>query len=186
MVEIDRDDFQQDRIKECPLSARRTQGLWGNETCRCAGIGDGDVYGTEVYMERSGICNAAVHAGVIGQRGGVVTYAMRFGRDNYEGSTQNGVTSQDYGGWSKSFTFPFWANRADADIQRCPTDADAMTDRREDLTSRCSGNATPSGNVYRTGVYYRERDLPSRAPCRPYRPRRRGRGDQNPRRSRRL
>lgn len=159
LPEVSRPDFSDERIRRCPMTARRTEGLWGSETCRCSGLSEGPVYGTDVYMEGSRICSAAVHAGVIGQRGGVVTYAMRFGRDKYEGSTRNGVTSKNYDRWTKSFTFPLWANRPDRDVQRCPTDADAMTDRRESLTCRCSANATQSGEVWGTGAYTTDSEI---------------------------
>jgi LCCL domain len=66
----------------------------------------GDVWGTDVYTDDSSICTAAVQAGLI-QRvaGGRVSVRIEPGRDKYEGSTRNGVTSDDYGSWKGSFSF---------------------------------------------------------------------------------
>jgi hypothetical protein len=62
------------------------------------------VWGTTFYTDDSSICTAAVHRGAITfEAGGTVTFEMQPGQDSYEGSTQNGVTSLDYGTWAGSF-----------------------------------------------------------------------------------
>lgn len=66
----------------------------------------GSIWGTDVYTDDSSVCTAAVHAGLITiQSGGAVTIEIRPGEDSYDGSEQNGVTSNDYGAWGGSFIF---------------------------------------------------------------------------------
>jgi hypothetical protein len=53
----------------------------------------GVVKGVGFYSWESSICSAAVHAGLITNRGGKVMIEMRPGREKYEGGASNGVTS---------------------------------------------------------------------------------------------
>jgi hypothetical protein len=65
------------------------------------------VWGTETYTDDSSVCSAAVHAGIINPiEGGRVVIEIAPGELTYEGTEANGVTSQDYGSWDGSFTFP--------------------------------------------------------------------------------
>ena len=69
-----------------------------------AGGSFGTVWGTGTYTSDSSICTAAVHFGWIQQAtGGQVDYRTVPGLNSYDGSAQNGVTSQPYGSWSLSF-----------------------------------------------------------------------------------
>jgi hypothetical protein len=70
-----------------------------------AGGSPGDVYGTDVYTDDSLVCPAAVHAGVIGFGGGVVTLAIAPGASAYRSSSRNGITSRPFGAWQGSFSF---------------------------------------------------------------------------------
>lgn len=64
----------------------------------------GNLWGTDTYTDDSSVCTAAVHAGAITlDDGGEVTFTVLPGQDSYQGSTANGVTSQDYGTWGASF-----------------------------------------------------------------------------------
>jgi len=64
----------------------------------------GNVWGTDTYTADSSICNAAVHAGKFSRaEGGAVTIELQPGKPSYQGTTRNGVTSQDYGQYSRSF-----------------------------------------------------------------------------------
>ena len=66
----------------------------------------GSVWGTGIYTDDSSVCNAAVHAGAISHsEGGWVTVVIADGQEAYRGSTANGVTSQDYPSWGRSYTF---------------------------------------------------------------------------------
>lgn len=76
-------------------------------TFRCGPNGPNkSVWGTGIYTDDSSICRAAVHQGFITiQSGGIVTIEIRPGLKSYAGSTQNGVTSKNWGSWSGSFVF---------------------------------------------------------------------------------
>lgn len=55
-----------------------------------------NLYGTDLYSDDSGICVAALHAGVITQAsGGAVTILINNSPGSFKGSTRNGVTSKD-------------------------------------------------------------------------------------------
>jgi LCCL domain len=77
-------------------------------TLACSAGGNaGSVWGTGTYTDDSSICTAAVHAGLITvAAGGAVTIQIAPGKDAYQGTTANGVTSSSYGTFSGSFTFP--------------------------------------------------------------------------------
>ncbi|MDB5356973.1 MAG: blaR1 2 [Phycisphaerales bacterium] len=68
------------------------------------GSTDGSIWGDLRYTDDSALATAAVHAGILqpGQRG-VVRVTMLAGRDHYEGTTRNGVTSASYGPWPGSY-----------------------------------------------------------------------------------
>ena len=65
----------------------------------------GTVWGTDVYTDDSSICEAAVHAGVIGRDGGTVHYERLGAQQSFRGSLRNGVQSLDYAAWPGSFRF---------------------------------------------------------------------------------
>ena len=70
------------------------------------GTTSGRLWGTGIYTDDSSIALAAVHAGLITpQRGGTVTIEILPGRNSYQGSSRNGVTSNGYGSWHGSFRF---------------------------------------------------------------------------------
>lgn len=71
----------------------------------CPANCDATVWGTDIYTDDSSICTAAVHAGVIPASGGAVTFTVVAGQDSYTGTTQNGVTTSNYGSWGGSFSF---------------------------------------------------------------------------------
>jgi LCCL domain len=74
-------------------------------TCPQGGT-PGRVWGTDVYTDDSSLCTAAVHAGQITLAGGgTVVIEMLAGQGAYAGSTRNGVTTLEYGGWPGSFRF---------------------------------------------------------------------------------
>jgi hypothetical protein len=65
----------------------------------------GNVWGTDIYTDDSSICEAAVHAGVIGREGGMVHYERLGAQQSFRGSVRNGVSSLDYAAWPGSFRF---------------------------------------------------------------------------------
>ena len=63
-----------------------------------------NVWGTDTYTVDSSVCTAAVHSGKITlANGGAVTIEMRPGQLSYQGSTRNGVKTNDYGNYGSSF-----------------------------------------------------------------------------------
>jgi hypothetical protein len=72
---------------------------------KCPSSGrEGPVWGTDIYTIDSSICNAAVHAGKLTmESGGSVTIEMRPGESAYKGSTRNGIKTNDYGAYGRSF-----------------------------------------------------------------------------------
>ena len=64
----------------------------------------GSIWGTGAYTSDSSLTAAAVHAGVLenGQTGPVMILIAP-GQDSYEGSTQHGVTSNNWGNYYESF-----------------------------------------------------------------------------------
>ena len=69
------------------------------------GRNSGSAWGSEVYTYDSDLGTAAVHAGVlkVGQRG-LVKVTMHKSPDAHRGSTQNGVTTSNWGSFSASYT----------------------------------------------------------------------------------
>jgi hypothetical protein len=115
----------------------------------------GTVYGTDVYMDSSPICPAAIHAGVLkaGQTG-VVTVVVGSGVESFKGSVRNGVTSHSYGRYRYSYTFArdgeagtvTW--RTTWNWNERPT-ADVATP----ITLSCPAGGTIDGLIYGTGIY---------------------------------
>jgi len=69
-----------------------------------AGGKENYVWGSDVYTADSSICTAAVHAGLITfERGGTVTIELRPGQSSYQGTSRNGVKSNQYGPYPRSF-----------------------------------------------------------------------------------
>jgi hypothetical protein len=92
----------------CPRTLAINRDLPTPFQCTC-GPGSatlsGAVWGTDIYTDDSTLCLAAVHAGVIGPDGGLVTVRRSEGRPLYLGSARNGVTSNDYGSYVASIRF---------------------------------------------------------------------------------
>ncbi len=62
------------------------------------------IWGSDIYTADSSVCTAAVHAGVITlESGGVVTLEFRPGRQIYGSVARNGITSNTYGEYRRSF-----------------------------------------------------------------------------------
>jgi LCCL domain len=133
----------------CPDNMTAYRGTGEVVTCQCdTSAMTGTVWGTDTYTDDSSVCAAALHAGAVSDVGGLLTVIAFEGLDSYQGSTQNGISSQDYGSWSGSFYFEMYAEVAEA----CPYN---MTDLRgtSDLrTCQCAPD-TMSGSVWGSGPY---------------------------------
>ena len=65
---------------------------------------ESSVWGTDIYTLDSSICNAAVHARKLTlESGGPVTIELRPGESSYKGTTRNGIRTNNYGKYGKSF-----------------------------------------------------------------------------------
>ena len=63
-------------------------------------------WGTRVYTTNSGICTAAVHAGMVNpKKGGKITIKLIKGKKFYKGSNKNKVKSKDHTATKMSFIF---------------------------------------------------------------------------------
>jgi hypothetical protein len=64
-----------------------------------------DIAGTDDYTSNSPVCVAAIHAGMISERGGQTTVMLEPGRPAYRGSKRNGVQTHDWGAYRGSYRF---------------------------------------------------------------------------------
>src|SRR5262249_34260727 len=67
-------------------------------------VGAGTVWGTDIYTDDSALASVVVHAGVLknGERGAVKVTVLP-GEQSYQGSTRNGVTTNNYNQWDGSY-----------------------------------------------------------------------------------
>lgn len=71
---------------------------------KVTGATTGSVWGSGVYTDDSSLATAAVHAGVLkAGETGIVKVTILEGRESYDGSTENDVTTSGYGQFSGSF-----------------------------------------------------------------------------------
>lgn len=124
----------------------------------CTPGGEADtVWGAGTYTDDSSICTAAVQSGLITfAKGGEVTYEIGPGKDSFDGGVANGVTSQPYGSWEGSFTFPD-APPGTVEIAAGPESwnrnlADRQGQDGTRVTVVCSPNGT-AGSVWGSGPY---------------------------------
>ncbi len=77
-------------------------------TVVCSANGSlGSVYGSGPFTDDSSICTAAVFKGLMTvAQGGTVLIQIAQGYAKYTAGTANGVTTNAYGAWSGSYTFP--------------------------------------------------------------------------------
>ncbi|PTW97677.1 LCCL domain-containing protein [Pararhodobacter aggregans] len=128
-------------------------------TFTVTGATSGSVWGSGVYTDDSSVAAAAVHAGVIrpGETAPVEVTVLP-GQQSYNGSTQNGVQSSNYGSWSGSYSFPAAAPAAMAD----PGNLTSYRDRvGQTLTFLLTGST--SGSVWGSGPYTDDSSLATAA-----------------------
>ncbi|HYO72188.1 MAG TPA: LCCL domain-containing protein [Archangium sp.] len=99
---------RQETVTACPLTMS-DYATAQTITCSCSAEATaGGMWGTDAYTSDSSVCGAAVHAGRITTAGGTVTVTVTAydnGRNNYVGSTRNGITSTAWGAYGRSFYF---------------------------------------------------------------------------------
>jgi hypothetical protein len=120
----------------CPSTLNLNQGIWG----------------TDIYLDESAICKAAVHAGVL-TRGttGQVTIVMGTGANAFEGTSRNGVTSLGYGPWGS--TYSFVSNSQAGQIDWYTSYSQAPDDFHAPITVACPPKGTAESGLWGTDVY---------------------------------
>ncbi|MBK9483469.1 MAG: hypothetical protein IPO02_16155 [Bacteroidetes bacterium] len=109
-------------VAEAPAIMKDLRGNNGTTyTYVITGTSDGSVWGGAdgVYTDDSKLSTAAVHAGIlkVGESASVKVTVLQ-GQEAYKGSTQNGITSNNYGPWQGSFSF---GNISKPSISNAPT-----------------------------------------------------------------
>ncbi|HEX3476140.1 MAG TPA: LCCL domain-containing protein [Kofleriaceae bacterium] len=92
----------------CSFTGRDIKGEPGSRhplACPARCKKDVPVWGTDVYTAGTPVCAAAIHAGMISERGGETTLVLESARPAFRGSKRNGITSQDWGKDDVSFRF---------------------------------------------------------------------------------
>lgn len=142
------------QAEPCPVRLSINRELPTPFTCLCSAqaIHEGAVWGTDIYTDDSGLCRAALHAGVIPAVGGEVTVMREVGRPLYIGSRRNGIQSSDYGAYSDSIRFVGTAQPA-AGPEACPTRLSINRDLPTPFTCVCSAQAMQEGAVWGTDTY---------------------------------
>ena len=155
---------------QCPDNFVAFRGVSAPLSCTCPAdaTGIGYVEGMDVYAEDSGICQAAVHAGVITAKGGNVTVMPMPGQRTYAGVTRNGISSSNGGASDGSFSFAAAAAAAPpaaaskpapvpasspATASQCPDNFVAFRGTDAPLTCGCPEAATGIGYVEGMDVY---------------------------------
>lgn len=122
----------------------------GSTVCQCTGQEAGSVWGSGPYTADSDLCVAARHAGVIGAGGGVVSAHGLDGQSSYQGSTQNGVRTSDWGSYGASFHF---ASQDAAGGEACGRFPGG------DAAYSCACSGSEAGSVWGSGPYTSDSDL---------------------------
>lgn len=94
-------------LSQCPDNFIAYRGTTDALSCFCSpeSVDIGGVWGMDVYTEDSGICQAAVHYGVLTRDGGNISVLPQPGRKTYAGVTRNGMSSGNNGMAEGSFSF---------------------------------------------------------------------------------
>lgn len=125
--------------------------------CSCeSGFVGSSIWGTNVYSTDSNICAAAQHAGAITQAGGAVQAVAAGPQAAFTASTQNGVTSNEWGAFERSFIFVNpnlvikTAASGDAALEACTT---TLANGQDRLSCSCNVGVAAQGGVWGSGPY---------------------------------
>lgn len=126
--------------------------------CVCPGgpAPQGSVWGSGPYTSDSNVCRAARHAGAVTDAGGVVWAVTEPGRDAYEGTAANGITTTSYGSYGASIAI-FAAVAADMPpAKACP---DTMQGTETTISCVCTPDRIGSNSVWGTDIYTEDRHI---------------------------
>lgn len=126
------------------------------------------VWGTRYYTDDSSICVAAIHAGLLGSEGGVVSVFQSEQVDAFVGSTNHQVASQNSGRWRASFQFEKAANASSPVPLSCSSSLKAQGSEKNSpgtvLTVLCPANCNnPNDRVWGTQIYTNDSSICSAA-----------------------
>ena len=123
----------------------------------------GSVHGSDIYASGSSICSAGVHAGIITTSGGTITIRIKPGTDIYNGTLQNGISSNSLASASSSFIFiktaappakPPLPKRLGTQSGSTPTKPESKPDNP--VTTAPKPTTTPDPNTCKQGYVWRE------------------------------
>ena len=142
------------KAEPCPVRLSINRELPTPFTCTCEAesMRAGTVWGTHHYTDDSGLCQAALHAGVIPSGGGTVRVVRAPGRPLYIGSSRNGVQSHDYGDYSHSIRF-IGATAPAPEPEPCPVRLSVNPNLPTPFTCTCDADAIREGSVWGTENY---------------------------------
>jgi hypothetical protein len=119
------------------------------------GLADGDIYGTGIYTLDSPLAMAAVHAGMLRlHETGVVSVQILPGRQSYQGSEQNGISSWDYTEYDQG-SYSFVGQPVRYDPSAALPDPGNLSEYSEAMgqTLRFDVTGSTEGVVWGDGVY---------------------------------
>ena len=92
-----------------PVNMTNFRGNVGSvHSYQITGTSDGSIWGgaNGIYTDDSKLSTAAVHAGLlrVGEKATLKVVVLK-GQSSYQGSTSNGIKSNDYGAWHGSYSF---------------------------------------------------------------------------------
>jgi hypothetical protein len=126
------------------------------QLCWClSGFTTGSVWGSGPYTADSNICTAALHAGVITQRGGPVVALREPGQNSYSGTHNNGVSTADWGAYGDSYRLVGAQQTVIRNVQTCSV----MPDGLSAYSCNCAGGNNPSASVWGSGPYTADSNL---------------------------
>ena len=133
----------------CSQNAQTVEGPPGTMvTITCPAGCNQTIWGTNIYSDDSSMCTAAIHAGVLTAAGGQAQVTIAAGLEAYPASTQNGITSSEWGSWGRSFTVSALAAAVTCDQNAQTLAGEAGTHHTVMCPAGC-GSAT----IWGTGAY---------------------------------
>ncbi|HCP82411.1 MAG TPA: hypothetical protein DIT67_12840 [Octadecabacter sp.] len=126
--------------------------------CSCTPAAmSGSVWGTPAYTSDSSVCAAALHAGAVPPEGGAIVVTGSAGQTSYTGTTNNGITTQNWAAYGTSFgVAPAQIKTTLAACGQIPSGADTHT-------CHCPAAGGVTGRVWGYGPYTADSDICSAA-----------------------
>ena len=138
---------------DCPSSFSKAGKDEVTCTCGKAGGRNGTVYGAHPFTADSSICASARALGLVGADGGKVTAKAAPGCSKYNALVANGITTNAWAAYGKSFVFPAKGAAACPTVSAndaCPSSFQGAG--KDEVTCMCSPDKV-SGSLYGSGPY---------------------------------